>query len=884
MNEKNASSRSGLYGESNYPPMFDSEPPPLDDEDGDQGDDDFADFTSFQKTGSNENSWGSWSNWSGNIDMPGNVEEFGKFDGFFEQKSYEGDSQSSKSPLSPENGGMSLNFDSSGGISGFETASNSGEFIVNNIAKKMDQSSSLVMDSVSKGIGQSPAELEGKNEKPISFASSKYHEDLSKSSVVTKTNSHYDEDAETSMTFTISNNKLVKDITENVDNNAVNAEEEDDFDDFADFKSDRNKDGIFSRSSGELSCFGNKVEYDKDCNLKAFDGSDRNLENGFLICQGEIDPPKQNASFGTADSEEKLENFVADFESKTDNVESDFANIDSSGSRATHEYEKKELNFNEVPDSSDSEELRTSTDIRKTDRLSLNFIESDANAIENDKNIHSPIEEEITTHKDNQNDIELSIEGSLSNEFEGSFHNAIQSTLERNSFDDPPTNYAQNISSEDAIQTDSKSTEPGFFSNAQLGAFDQDSPGSSKAIIKDSLENIRNDSIVVNSFEHDANSDKDSNVERESFSAVRYFKSEQSFAKDIVTSKQDEFNNDDDFDDFQGMSTSSVQNTSGNKDVFSGYHNIQAKEFDLHAVHDDYDSHHVDLSEKAPKNQEKSSDLHAAIDKKPSIDQNYIENDFDQGGEFGDFESLAKSDALPDKNDSPSEPKPTVTKSSFNESYNESKDYFDNDEVPVDDFQNFAASFQSVDKSDDQMDIQISASAFVGTSTNSVSATGNTPSEENDEFDDFQDFSTTIATGKEEVVFSQSDSPKLDDKKDVVDDQWANFSSAGQEVDSKKTTGNNFGDFASFPAEQKQENDDDDDWASFSSPQSEDSFQNSHSETRKESASGNGGVKNLNAVTSTKVFEAKKSDSTHKMVCILKFTELFKVPYLWVVV
>ena len=62
--EPSNQNKHGLYGESAYPPIFDNEPPPLDDYEDDFGD--FGNFATFENT-ENKNAdenWSSWSNWS----------------------------------------------------------------------------------------------------------------------------------------------------------------------------------------------------------------------------------------------------------------------------------------------------------------------------------------------------------------------------------------------------------------------------------------------------------------------------------------------------------------------------------------------------------------------------------------------------------------------------------------------------------------------------------------------------------------------------------------------------------------------------------------------------------------------------------------------------
>ena len=103
--EKKVSHNDGLYGQSLYPPMFDSEPPPLDDNDDD--DDDFADFASFSKAAHDNDSWGSWA-MPKTDGVPANVENFGGFDNVMGQSRHQSVPHVSNGFTSPaEDGNLS---------------------------------------------------------------------------------------------------------------------------------------------------------------------------------------------------------------------------------------------------------------------------------------------------------------------------------------------------------------------------------------------------------------------------------------------------------------------------------------------------------------------------------------------------------------------------------------------------------------------------------------------------------------------------------------------------------------------------------------------------------------------------------------------------------
>ena len=864
MSNKGLSNKSGLYGESIYPPMFDTEPPPLGDEDGDPNDDDFADFTSFQNTGTDDSNWSSWSNWSGSADVPGKIQEFGTFDNFFEQKSSSEEvSQSGKGPNSPVNQGESVTSYNSEEVSHFEAFSKTPikDTFFNGEIGDSFQNSDLVVHRSNSTMGQAHNNIGDQSQERLSSNIGNYQENSSMVDLAKVTSPSIETDSksissvlqanfESEISGTIVNKGSFEvDIEqENFHDTEISFEKEDEFDDFADFQSNENKDDFFSNSVDKLSS-----DYDKIAQGEFVHGSDDRLQNGFV--KGQSDLEKEDAPFDSSNMESKSGKFVADFGTMNESTEVEYAfDGKMSGVRDIERCGDERLSVDKVSNSIEGNELDIHKGVEKTDCISNNCIGSDMNYKSHDKNLLNPLKEEIIISPDSQSQ---NIFGNNLEEFKAFSANENE-TVESSLFDKD-----ENTSPEDAMGIQSAFV--GQDSSHKVSdSSGRDVMANGRSIDLDISEEVRNGSIGMNSSENFSISEKDSSISNEGLSSRGYLPQKENFVGNVVAPQTYDFSNGDDFDDFQGTNRSESIPDNKDKETFVTNKNTESKENDTCLKSNSEDFHQAELLEKSSIRhvEPPNMDLFANMESSSKLD--HIENE----DEFDDFHSFSGTDMSVVKVDSSLvQEGATETKYSSCNSFNEKMHDASKSEDEFSDFKNFDKAALSEDTIHESIEC-------VDADTVHLSNSVNVSDRKDDDFDDFQDFSTSV---DDSVAKKPGDSYKEDmicnegstfesGKQDAADDQWANFSSAEKVEPSENAVGDNFGEFAAFPVDSKQ-GDDDNNWASFGAHQSERSSQSTQFENEKQHTAGDE-FGSLSAAKTAGVLQSNKPDSSHEQVCI----------------
>jgi len=838
MSDKAVSSNSGLYGESIYPPMFDNEPPPLDDEDGDPSEDDFADFTSFQRTGSDSNNWGSWSNWSGNTGMQTKV---GEIDGAFQQASFEIAAQDIKELHRSETKNSPIQSGSSEEVSQFEAFSkySSSDFV----NREVDQKSSLVTDSLNNETDQLHSKLENQDVEKLSCNGSELLEDASNMGFMHKADSLVEEKSDPPDIFEVNfdrstnisepSNGIYKDVTqeEMLDEKVANFENEDEFDDFANFKTSTARDGFF------VSSFDDEKEFVKNNNLKSFEEYSLKLQNGSMEFEDEVDCTKVDETLGASDIKEMPESFNVDFPPMHNDIL-----VTSSFSTENKDYGQ-------------------SRDIVKNEILAVSSTDSGSIV----SNVHSSLHDKSNFQCDDENQ--------RSNLAAGLETFAINAAPGSKSLNETVANDEKNLS-ENMIMNQSLSYEENSLSMVENAARDHETLGSSKDTNVDNLDNCKKDIKCINGFENQPDTNKVSKIEVEFLSI-----------KSTYALPQNDVNNEVEFEDFQSTNAFQSISEDENKHAFADYKNAQIDEFNSTDRTDVNDPNSTKMLEET-----KSSNLDLFAGKESFAQQNHNGIDFKGIDEFEGFQKTKGSDILPSRLESSSKIAVTEMKSNIHDSFNRSRDKTENYVDEFEDFEGFTQSNKFVSKNeapldstdaersfldsdpenknnlsheDESNDLKICATSvqsidsenehknaisskeLTGDGADPASFPASSSNEETDDFDDFQDFSTatddSLKKDAEDMSKLKAESgwgnSTESNKEDKEEDKWASFSSAEQSIQSNTASDSTFGSFAAFPANEQQENvdnDDDDNWASFSSPQSDNSFQHLPSVTRKE--------------------------------------------------
>ena len=887
MSDKAVSSNSGLYGESIYPPMFDSEPPPLDDEDGDPSDDDFADFTSFQRTGSDSNNWGSWSNWSGSAGIPTKV---GGIDGTIKDTSVEVATQDNKEHHRSETRSSPIQSGGSEEVSQFETFStNSSSDLVFN--GEVDQRNSLITGSLGNEPAQLHIKLENQNVEKLSCNGSEFLEDSSSMTFIHKANSHvegksdpstdiFEVNFDRSTNISNSSNGMYKDVTEEekLDEKVANIDNEDEFDDFADFKTNTTKDGFF------LSSFDEEKEFVKNNNLRSFEESSLKLQNECMEFQDKIGCTKADGTLGASDITKTPDSFDIDFPPMHDNtlVNNSF--------------------------STESKDSGQSRDSGKNEILAVSSTESDSFV----SNVHKSLHDKSNFQCDDENQ-SSNIAGLET--FDIHAVPGIKSLNETVASDEK--NLFENMNMNQSLSCGEDS-----LSIVESAASDHEILGSSRDINVDNSDNSKKDMNCMNGFENQSDTGEDSKIKMEFLS---------SRSTDALSQK--DIDNENEFDDFQSTNAFETISEDENKHTFADYKNVQINEFDSSDMTDVHNPNSTPMLEEVPKQQAGSSNLDFFTGKESFIQQNHHEIDFKGIDECEDFQKITGSDTMANRLESPSEMPATEMKSNVHDSCNRNSDKIKNcvdkfedikglahsnefvnkNESPLEsmnakrsfrdsdyenknifsshgnefnDFKNCATSMQNTEGENQQKNT-ISSKEITGDGADPASFLANSSQEETDDFDDFQNFSTAtdnslkndpgdMSKMKAESGWGNSTESN---KEDNEGDSWASFGSAGQSIQSNNVTDSDFGSFAAFPAKEQQDNiadnDGDANWASFSSPQSDNSFQSLPSLTKKEFVPENefGSTYKQVEVMQSNPLDTKMVDSSNRKVCTYYFIE-----------
>ena len=816
-------SKNGLYGESVYPPMFDSEPPPLDDDDDfPSNDDDFANFSSFQKTGSDENNWSSWSNWSGNADLPAKAEGFGDFDAF-KQNTNINDAQISNGIQSPENRGSLDDLTASGKVEELEIGKHPNRSANNidfNVAfNKTDQDHF----SAIKGIDEQP--------------------DESKTEILNQD-------------VTFSSNEANCDNLK-TDDKGIHLDNEDDFDDFADFETSGLNEGYFGTSYNETTDFKmNEGSYENDEGPKVSDAFESTVNS-------QNDADEDQDSFTTSVVNASDEPVTADIKSSSPEFSIDF--------KATKNEPQSSL---DKPTKKDIEDRNVTTNTNKSrmvEKANLNDVP--------DTSVSELVDKYVDMKDEKDDDGEPNLTGTgrletLGDDSSGFFasdsHNGQENAFAT----------SENVLRHENDGMSEEGTIPSpenISSSNDNNSIDQVAFEGSKTLNTHNSGDLNSSDNYIDDFGQSMKLVKGSSRFIEPVSSVE--KEDSKEDKDVLNSNDNDIM--DDFNDFQNSNRCEniSQNEVGNFDAVASqeadyptYNGSETKHFDSPTgSHNEPDK----LFEKL----EESADVEDVENEELSTKHKFFKDTQNRDDEFEVFQNFTKSKTCMHNHKLSSQADMPASKHTFHDSQNENKTDFSYSQDDFDDFQNFSKSTENtfVDNSckqeKDAASLQQSTKSSTIESTKEDSSDTNINSEdqEDDDFDDFQDFS--IATDhSEEKIAEKKDCDKASaileggfegEEENSSDDNWASFNEQAAQLEQKATS--SFGDFAAFPSDQKQENDDGSNWATFSSSQTEFVAERSLPKA-KEGFASNDGFGNFNAGAKTGVLTSSTLESIpHKV-------------------